>query len=164
MPLRYVDPHRRRGSRYEQGVRFGRSRVGQFLARHVARRTDPLLFRLTSGRVNMGPIVNAPLRTTGAKTGQPREVQLTYFHDGSDVILVASNFGGSKHPQWYYNLKANPDCTFGQEPFTATQVTDAEEYRRLYELAERVYAGYGDYRDQTANTGRQIPIFRLTPR
>lgn len=164
MPLRYVDPHRRRGSRYEQGVRFGRSRVGQFLARHVARRTDPLLFRLTSGRVNMGPIVNAPLRTTGAKTGQPREVQLTYFHDGSDVILVASNFGGSKHPQWYYNLKANPDCTFGQEPFTATQVTDADEYRRLYELAERVYAGYGDYRDQTANTGRQIPIFRLTPR
>jgi deazaflavin-dependent oxidoreductase (nitroreductase family) len=164
MPLRYVDPHRRRGSRYEQGVRFGRSRVGQFLARHVARRTDPLLFRLTSGRVNMGPIVNAPLRSTGAKSGQPREVQLTYFHDGSDVILVASNFGGSKHPQWYYNLKANPECTFGQEPFTATQVTDAQEYRRLYELAERVYAGYGDYRDQTANTGRQIPIFRLTPR
>ena len=86
MPLRYVDPHRRRGDRYQQGVRFGRSRVGQFIARHVARRTDPLLFRLTGGRVNMGPIVNAPLRTTGAKSGQPREVQLTYFHDGSDVI------------------------------------------------------------------------------
>jgi len=164
MPLRYVDPHRRRGQRYEQGVQFGRSRIGQFLARHVARRTDPILFRLTKGRVNMGPIVNAPLRTTGAKSGQPREVQLTYFHDGSDVILVASNFGGSKHPQWYYNLKAHPECTFGQEPFTATQVSDDDEYRRLYELAERVYAGYGDYREKTAGAGRQIPIFRLTPR
>jgi deazaflavin-dependent oxidoreductase (nitroreductase family) len=164
MPLRYVDPHRRRGRRYEQGVRFGRSRIGQFIARHVARRTDPLLFRITGGRVNMGPIVNAPLRSTGAKSGQPREVQLTYFHDGADVILVASNFGGSKHPQWYYNVKAHPDCTFGQEPFTATEVTDADEYGRLYELAERVYAGYGDYREKTADTGRRIPIFRLTPR
>lgn len=164
MPLRYVDPHRRRGSGYEQGVHFGRSKIGQFLARHVARRTDPILFRLTKGRVNMGPIVNAPLRTVGAKSGKPREVQLTYFHDGSDVILVASNFGQSKHPQWYHNLKANPDCTFGQEPFTAVQVTDADEYERLYELAKRVYAGYGDYREKTAGSGRQIPIFRLKPR
>lgn len=63
-----------------------------------------------------------------------------------------------------YNLKAHPECTFGQEPFTATQVTEADEYGRLYELAERVYAGYGDYRQKTADTGRQIPIFRLTPR
>ncbi len=102
MPLRYVDPHRRRGRGYHQGVRFGRSKVGQFMARHIARRTDPLLFRLTGGRVNMGPIVNAPLRTVGAKSGKPRDVQLTYFHDGSDVILVASNFGGSRHPQWYH--------------------------------------------------------------
>jgi deazaflavin-dependent oxidoreductase (nitroreductase family) len=164
MPLRYVDPDRRRGKRYQQGVRFGRSSVGQFIARHVARRTDPLLFRLTGGRVNMGPIVNAPLRTTGAKSGQPREVQLTYFHDGNDVILVASNFGGTKHPQWYFNLKAHPDCTFGEEPFTATQVTDADEYARLFELAERVYAGYTDYREKTADTGREIPIFRLSPR
>ncbi|KWX65536.1 nitroreductase/quinone reductase family protein [Mycobacterium sp. NAZ190054] len=164
MPLRYVDPHRRRGPGYDQGVRFGRSRIGQFMARHIARRTDPLLFRLTGGRVNMGPIVNAPLRTVGAKSGKPRVVQLTYFHDGSDVILIASNFGGSTHPQWYHNLKAHPDCEFGQERFTAQQVTDPDEYRRLYELAERVYAGYADYREMTADTGRQIPIFRLTPR
>ncbi|ABM15393.1 MULTISPECIES: nitroreductase/quinone reductase family protein [Mycolicibacterium] len=164
MPLRYVDPHRRRGSRYQQGVRFGRSRVGQFIARHIARRTDPMLFRLTGGRVNMGPIVNAPLRTVGAKSGKPREVQLTYFHDGHDVILVASNFGGSTHPQWYYNLKAHPECDFGREPFTAEQVTDPGEYSRLYQLAERVYEGYADYRDKTADSGRQIPIFRLKPR
>ncbi|ADT98181.1 MULTISPECIES: nitroreductase family deazaflavin-dependent oxidoreductase [Mycolicibacterium] len=164
MPLRHVDPHRRRGHRYDQGVRFGRSKFGQFMARHIARRTDPILFRLSKGRINMGPIVNAPLRTTGAKSGKPREVQLTYFHDGSDVILVASNFGGSSHPQWYHNLKANPECTFGQEPFTAAEVTDAEEHRRLYELAERVYAGYRDYREKTSVTGRDIPVFRLTPR
>ncbi len=108
------------------------------MARHIARHTDPYLFRLTGGRVNMGSIINAPLVTTGAKSGRKREVQLTYFHDGADVILVASNFGGTKHPQWYYNLKAHPECDFGAEPFTAEQVTDAEEYDRLFELANRI--------------------------
>ena len=93
----------------------------------------------------MGIVVNAPLVTTGAKSGQPREVQLTYFHDGSDPILVASNFGGQKHPAWYYNLKANPD-----------------EHARLYALAEKVYAGYGDYLVKTAPHGRRIPLFRLS--
>ncbi|MBI3217299.1 MAG: nitroreductase family deazaflavin-dependent oxidoreductase [Mycobacterium sp.] len=164
MPLRYVDPTRNRGEAHAKAVRFGRSRAGQFIARHIARHTDPILFRLTKGRVNMGTIINAPLVTIGAKSGKPRECQLTYFHDGSDVILIASNFGEAKHPQWYYNLRANPDCLFGAEKFTASQVTDAAEYARLYGLAERVYAGYGDYQAKTEAVGRQIPIFRLTPR
>ncbi|UXA16911.1 nitroreductase family deazaflavin-dependent oxidoreductase [Mycobacterium sp. SMC-4] len=164
MPLRYVDPHRSRGPKYHQGVRFGRSRFGQFMARHIARRTDPLLFRLTGGRVNMGPIINAPLVTTGAKSGKRRETQLTYFHDGADVVVIASNFGGERHPQWYYNLKAHPECEFGGEPFTAHQVDDPAEYARLFGLAEQVYAGYADYRTKTEDSGRDIPIFKLTPR
>ncbi len=112
----------------------------------------------------MGSIINAPLVSTGAKSGRPRRVQLTYFHDGPDVILIASNFGGIKHPQWYYNLKAHPDCEFGGERFSASQVTDSDEYARLYKLAEHIYAGYGDYRAKTAPVGRQIPVFRLKPR
>jgi deazaflavin-dependent oxidoreductase (nitroreductase family) len=163
MPLRYVDPGKKRGPLYALNVRFGRSRAGQFVARHIARHTDPLLFRLTGGRVNSGAIINAPLVSTGAKSGLPREVQLTYFHDGPDVILIASNYGGDKHPQWYYNLKAHPDCQFGGERFSAAQVTDPDDYARLYKLAEQIYAGYGDYSVKTASVGRQIPVFRLTP-
>jgi hypothetical protein len=68
-----------------------------------------------------------------------------------------------KHPQWYYNLKAHPQCQFGDERFVATEVTDPDEYVRLVALAEKVYAGYGDYRAKTASVGRQIPIFRLKP-
>lgn len=164
MPLRHVDPHRKRGRSYQRSVRFGRSAVGQFFARHVARRTDPYLFRLTGGRVNMGPIINAPLVSTGAKSGQRRQTQLTYFHDGSDVILVASNYGKRRHPSWYYNLTAHPECEFGDEPFIASEVTDPAEYARLFGLAERVYAGYEDYQAKTSGAGRQIPIMRLVPR
>ena len=109
----------------------------------------------------MGIVVNAPLVTNGAKSGQPREVQLTYFHDGPDPILIASNFGGEKHPGWYYNLKANPECRFGGEDFRASEVTDSAEHARLYALAQQVYAGYGDYLAKTASYGRHIPVFRL---
>jgi hypothetical protein len=42
--------------------------------------------------------------------------------------------------------------------------TDPDEYTRLYALAEKVFAGYGDYREETAALGRQIPIFRLKTR
>jgi deazaflavin-dependent oxidoreductase (nitroreductase family) len=89
--------------------------------------------------------------------------QLTYFHDGSDPILLASNSAKPKHPGWYYNLKTNPECQLGDERFVATEVADPDEYVRLYALAEQVYAGYGDYRVKTTHVGRQIPIFRLTP-
>jgi len=81
---------------------------------------------------------------TGAKTGQPRQVQIAYFHDGRDVIGVASNFGGNRHPHWYCNLLAHPECELGGESFRASEVTDPIEYARLYDLAERSYAGYVD--------------------
>jgi hypothetical protein len=96
MPLRYVDPHKKRGLGYWAAGSFGRSRAGQWFTRQVSVRLDPWLYRATSGRLttSMGIVVNAPLVTNGAKSGQPREVQLTYFHDGPDPILIASNFGG----------------------------------------------------------------------
>jgi deazaflavin-dependent oxidoreductase (nitroreductase family) len=166
MPLHYVDPNKKRGPLYRVFVRFGRSRAGQAYAHRISPRTDPWLYRVTGGRYPavLGTVVSAPLVTTGAKSGQPREVQLTYFHDGPDPILIASNYWGTKHPQWYYNLKANPECQFGDERCLASEVTDPGEYARLYGLAEQVYAGYGDYRAKAAATGRQIPIFRLKPR
>ena len=106
----------------------------------------------------------ATLKSTGAKTGRPREVQITYFHDGQDPIVIASNFGGDKNPQWARNLTAHPECELGGDAFRATEVSDPEEYARLYGLAEQVYAGYGDYKAKTAAAGRHIPVFRLTAR
>jgi deazaflavin-dependent oxidoreductase (nitroreductase family) len=160
VPLRYNDPNKKRGPIYRASAQFGRTRPGLWLGRHFSPRVDPWVSRLISGR-GFGPVLNAPLVTTGAKSGQRREVFLAYFHDGPDPLIIASNYGGSKHPQWFYNLKANPECEFGGEPFLATQVTDPDEYARLYGLAEKVFGGYTDYR---AKVERDIPIFRLKPR
>jgi deazaflavin-dependent oxidoreductase (nitroreductase family) len=166
MPLHYVDPRKKRGRVYRAFVRFARSRAGQFCAHHINPRVDGPLYRATGGRYPsiIGTVASAPLTTTGARSGLRREVQLTYFHDGQDPILIASNYGGAKHPQWYHNLKANPQCEFGGDPFTAAEVTDPDDYNRLFGLAEQVYEGYGDYREKTAAIGRRIPVFRLTSR
>lgn len=165
MSLHYVDPHRPHGYRYTALMNFGRSRPGQFFARDVSFHVDPWLYRTTGGRYPrvLGGTVTAPLASTGAKSGRPRVCQLAYFHDGPDVIVLASNSAKPTNPGWYHNLKNNPDCALGDEEFRATEVTDADEYTRLYALAERVYAGYGDYRVQAAKAGRRIPILRLTP-
>jgi hypothetical protein len=48
----------------------------------------------------------------------------------------------------------------GGEKFLAREVIDADDYARLYGVAQQVYAGWGDYRQKT---GRRIPVFRLTP-
>jgi hypothetical protein len=50
-------------------------------------------------------------------------------------------------------LKAHPECQLGDEKFVATEVTDPDEYARLFKLAEQVFAGYGDYRVKTAAIG-----------
>ncbi|MGZ7023740.1 MAG: nitroreductase/quinone reductase family protein [Ilumatobacteraceae bacterium] len=166
MPLHYVDPHKTFGRWYRALERFGRSRSGDFMARRVFWHIDPFLYRVTGGlypRI-MGGLVTAPLASTGAKTGQSRQHQLAYFHDGADVILIASYAGEPKHPQWYYNLKANPECRMGGEGFLATEVTDSDEYERLYALAERVCVNYGDYRAKSSAVGRRIPVLRLKPR
>ena len=63
-----------------------------------------------------------------------------------------------------YNLKAYPECELGGEKFLATEVTDPDEYARLYGLAVQAYAGWGDYRLKTDPIGRRIPVFRLKPR
>jgi hypothetical protein len=68
MPLRYVNPNEKRGRLYRANVRFGRSRAGQFIARHIARRTDPYLFRLTSMRRSSPP---ARSRVSRARFSSP---------------------------------------------------------------------------------------------
>lgn len=131
---------------------------------------DAPLMRLTRGHVHFakGTIPLVLLRTTGARSGAQRDVPLGYFTDGDDVILIASNYGQTTHPNWYYNLLKNPQCQLFADGrsdhggnFTA-RPTDGADHDRLYALAE-CYASY--FTAYAANTHgiRTIPVLRLTP-
>jgi len=164
MYLKRVDPSVPLSLSRRVQYAFGRSPVGRWYGINVASRIDPFLLRTTGGRVrSVGSMPTALLGHTGARSGEPRSNPVLYFHDGDDVVLIASSFGRDKHPAWYHNLVAHPDCTLNGLPFTAAEVDDPDEIERLYALAIRIYPGYADYRVRTAAIGRRIPVLRLTP-
>ncbi|MEI2810547.1 MAG: nitroreductase/quinone reductase family protein [Nocardioides sp.] len=167
MQLRRVDPGAPK-SVVRRGLEaFGRSRVGRWYGIRIAAPMDARLLKATGGRVRLvASLPTALLQTTGAKSGQLRETPVVYFHPeptSSDVVLIASSFGRDKHPAWFHNLTAHPECLLNGQAFTAIEVSDPGERDRLYGLATQVYAGYADYEVHAAAAGRTIPVLRLRP-
>ncbi len=161
-----MDPTRRPSAVVRVLNSSARSRFGYLVGKHIVSKTDLWLGRISKARLSWG-IFNVPsatLTTTGARSGRVRQTQLAYFHDGRDVIVMGSNYGGDKHPQWYHNLVAHPECELGGETFMAEEVTEPGEYARLFGLAENYYGGFADYRDKAARFGRTIPVLWLEPR
>jgi deazaflavin-dependent oxidoreductase (nitroreductase family) len=163
--LRHVDPHRPRGRLYLAVCRFSTTTAGRWLAEKVAWKLDPLLLRLTRGRVSTtGPVPAALLETRGARTGRPRRTATLYFHDGDRVTIIASKQGRPEDPAWYHNLRRHPEVVYGGLPFRAEIVDDEAERLRLWDLADRVFPPFAAYRQWTAKAGRTIPIVQLVPR
>lgn len=160
-----MDPHARRGRLYYTLARLSASRFGAWFSINVAWKLDPLLLTLSGGRLSSaGPLPVALLESRGARTGEPRSNATLYFHDGQRVTIVASKRGWPAHPAWYYNLLAHPDIVYGGVPYRAKLVQDEAERRRLWELADRVFPQYADYREEAGRAGRVIPIFQLMER
>ena len=163
--LRYVDPHRRRGPLYRAYVRLtGTTRLFIWFSRKVLWKLDPVVLRLTGGRVSLAPAIpNGLLETIGARTRAVRRHAVIYFHDGDVVTIVASKFGDPEHPAWFHNAVAHPDVVFAGHPYRARVVTDEAELARLWPLAEGFFPPYAFYRERAARAGRTIPILQLTP-
>jgi deazaflavin-dependent oxidoreductase (nitroreductase family) len=163
--LRYVDPYKRRGRLYFAVCRFSATRPGAWLAVNIAWKLDPHLLTLTRGRLSTaGPLATALLESRGARTGRPRRNATLYFHDGDRVTIIASKRGSPENPAWYHNLRRHPDILFGGLPFRAEVVEDEAERQRLWDLGDRVFPEYADYRERAGKAGRVIPIFQLVPR
>jgi deazaflavin-dependent oxidoreductase (nitroreductase family) len=164
-PALTPDPYKRRGRLYLALCRFSATKLGALLSVNVAWRIDPFLLKLTWGRFSSAaPVAAALLETRGARTGQPRRNAALYFHDDDRVTIVASLRGWPKNPAWYYNLRKHPNVVFGGLNYRAEIVQDEPERQRLWDLADRVYPQYADFREQAAKAGRVIPIVQLVPR
>lgn len=106
------------------------------------------------------------LTTTGAKTGQSRTVTLTWFPDGENAWLVIASYGGSaKHPAWYVNLAKNPDQAWidvgGRHIQVRAESLKGAERASAWQRITAVAPNYATYQ---AQTDREIPVVRLTPR
>jgi len=104
------------------------------------------------------------LTTIGAKSGKRRTVPLVGLMEDESVILIASNWGQSRHPAWYHNLKANPEVKLSidnQEGVYMAREATAEERLKYWDRAIALYAGFGEYKKRAKN--RKIPMVILRP-
>lgn len=130
-------------------------------------------YRRTNGRIGAKWHVGAAFRKpvpvllldhVGRKSGTKFTTPLLYLADGDDLVVVASQGGMAKNPQWYHNLRAQPD----------TQVQVKAELRRVHAVVAgperraalwpRLVELYADFENYQAWTEREIPVVVLEPR
>ncbi|BBY83644.1 nitroreductase family deazaflavin-dependent oxidoreductase [Mycolicibacterium pulveris] len=165
-----VDPTIRPGVMRRAAGRALETKLGSAAHRRLIAPLDGPLMRLSGGRLNFakGVLPLVVLRTTGARSGQPRDVPLGYFTDGDDVILIASNYGQAKHPAWYHNLLKNPRCELfadgrpDQGGRFVARATEGADHDWLFGLAEGYASNFKSYAALTRGV-RSIPVMRLTP-
>ena len=131
---------------------FIATKVGVALFRPTAHHLDRLASALTGGRRSASLIVTGVpavmLTTTGAKSGEPRTVAVFPIPHPEGVAVIASNFGGTKHPAWYHNLKANPQATVCIEGDTwdaVARVAAPGERDEIWAKGVEIYPGWRKY-------------------
>ena len=128
-------------------------------------KTHLAVYRLSRGRF-LGTVAGMPvllLTTTGRRSGKARTTPLTFFRDGADLVVIASNGGADRPPDWSLNLRQNPRAVVEigtDELIVQARIASAEERERLWFGITATYSGYARYQKKTA---RQIPVLILTP-
>jgi deazaflavin-dependent oxidoreductase (nitroreductase family) len=122
-------------------------------------------FRANEGRVG-GPWAGTTMiliHHIGAKSGIERVSPLGCSPQGGGrFAIVASNRESPTHPDWYYNLKANPRIKVEVGPQTFTVLAEelgGTDRAGLWPKLVAEYPSIGEYQTRTA---RQIPVVMLT--
>jgi deazaflavin-dependent oxidoreductase (nitroreductase family) len=91
----------------------------------------------------------------GAKSGIERVLPLGCFtRDDGRFAVVASNGGSPAHPDWYYNLKANPRVMVEVGTQTFTVVAEELDDTAHKAWSDPQFATWADHRDRLARHGR----------
>lgn len=130
-------------------------------------RLDKPVYRWSHGRFSATSLFTGlPLimvTTTGAKSGKERTVPLVGIPHDDNLGVIASNWGGQRHPAWYHNMRAHPQVTVSSNGRTATYIArelSGSEKAAMWQKATSIYAGYDAYKQRTS---RDIPVLLLEP-
>jgi deazaflavin-dependent oxidoreductase (nitroreductase family) len=120
-------------------------------------------FRAQGGAPDGRPLLL--LTTLGARSGEKRTTPMMFIPDGDRLLVIASNAGAPRHPDWYRNLVAHPEVTVEVtgETYPATAIVPrGEERDRLWH--EVVVARYPFFADHQGKVSRAIPVVVLERR
>ena len=108
----------------------------------ILHRVDGFFWKISGRRLFFSSLlIGIPafrITSIGAKSKQPRSLVLYGFSEGEQIALIASNFGQTHNPSWYYNLKANPKCQVewkGTSREYIAREAVGEERERFWRLA-----------------------------
>lgn len=146
--------------------RLGATGPGSWLLARVLHPLDPPVFRLTRGRHTFSSLVSGlpvvMLTTTGARSGRPRTAPVLGLPTEEGLVAIASNYGRRRHPAWYHNLRANPECEVALDGtvrrFRAREV-EGDQRARIWREGLRVYPGWSQYERRAS--GRRIAVMVL---
>lgn len=128
-------------------------------AAHVA------LYRLTGGTIG-GRAQHMPvllLTSTGRKSGREYTTPLVYLADGDNYVVVASNGGQAKLPNWWVNIRESKQACIelGRKPLRVqVQEANPEERQRLWPRVIAYRAGHEKYQERTPYP---LPLVILHP-
>lgn len=145
---------------------FSRTRLFRWMGPRVMPGLERVAKVFTRGRTPIsGAIVpSLVLHTIGAKSGESRRTELMYCPDGDEMLVTGSNFAQERHPGWTWNLLAHPEASVevrGKRIEVIAHLVPSAEREATWALLERNWPGYRGY-ERAA--GRELRIFRLTPR
>ena len=112
-------------------------------------------------RVGGAPVLE--LVTIGHKSGQPRQILITYVEDGGVPALIGTNAGKDVDPAWVKNLRAEPEARArwdGRWRAIRAVELEGEDHDRVWKRGVSTTPEYETYRQILT---RPVPIMRLEP-
>ena len=128
------------------------------------------VFRASRGRL-LGRGLGMPmleLTTTGRRSGQKRTTMLSsplqLGENGESIVLVASKGGDDVDPDWFLNLRDDPNVAVtmkGEMRAMTARIADAGERADLWARLTEAHSNYAGYQRKTE---REIPVVVLDPK
>jgi deazaflavin-dependent oxidoreductase (nitroreductase family) len=124
-------------------------------------------FRANGGKVG-GMFEGTPLvilHSVGRKSGVERLNPLVYLPLDDGWAIFASKAGAPTHPDWYFNVAANPEVSIelGTAVIDVTaRVAEGDERERIWSTQKSSAPSFAEYEEKAA--GREIPVVVLTRR
>lgn len=123
---------------------------------------DKFLLRITRGWLSSGLQSVALIETTGAKSGISRNIVTLCMPHADNLILVGSNWGQSRHPAWYFNLKAQPQAKVTFRGYSGPMIAGELHGEQRNELWQRLVAYNPQYQRYQSASDRLLPVIQLS--
>ena len=107
------------------------------------------------------------LTTIGRRSGELRERALPYHRDGDRYVVIGSNGGGPKDPDWVFNVRADDHawiCVKRRDCAVRAHVAQGDERARLFALIDAKRDSLRRYQERASTFNREVPLVVLTTR